>query len=106
MGDGERMTEDGVSKNGIKIRLPDERWEHIMQRHDVLATQKTAILETISQPERILRGSEGAMMAVRAMEPGRWLVVIYREEQDDGFVITAFPTRRINALNRRQQLWP
>ncbi|MGQ4649238.1 hypothetical protein [Lyngbya aestuarii] len=43
---------------------------------------------------------------MRELKPGRWLVVVYREENDDGFVITAFPTRRINSLNRRQQLWP
>jgi hypothetical protein len=44
-------------------------------------------------------------MALRELEPERWLVVVYREEQGDGFVITAFPTRRINSLNRRQQRW-
>lgn len=45
-------------------------------------------------------------MAVRKIEPDHWLVVVYREENEDGFAITAFPTRRINSLNRRQQLWP
>ncbi|BAW96269.1 hypothetical protein NIES970_11930 [[Synechococcus] sp. NIES-970] len=46
-------------------------------------------------------------MAIREMEVGKVLVVVYKEETaDDGFVITAFPTRRLNSLNRRHQIWP
>jgi hypothetical protein len=95
-----------VSRNGVTIRLPDERWEHIVERHNVLADKQQLVLDTISNPDRILTGNEGALMALRELESGRWLVVVYREDNNDGFVITAFPTRRINSLNRRQQLWP
>jgi hypothetical protein len=95
-----------LSRNGISIRLPDERWEHIVERHDVLADRQQFVLNTISNPDRILAGNDGALMAVREIELDRWLVVVYREENEDGFVITAFPTRRINSLNRRPQLWP
>ncbi len=95
-----------ISHNGITIRLPDERWEHIVERHNVVADKQQFVLDTISNPDRILTGNEGALMALRELEPGRWLVVVYREDNNDGFVITAFPTRRINSLNRRQHLWP
>lgn len=95
-----------TSHNGIPIRLPDERWEHIVERHNLLADKQQFVLNTISQPMRILAGNEGALMAIQEMDPGRWLVVVYREEPEDGFVITAFPTRRINSLDRRQQIWP
>ena len=40
------------------------------------------------------------------IEPSKWLVVVYRESGDDGFIITAFMTRRAQTLSRRQQLWP
>jgi hypothetical protein len=95
-----------LSRNGISIRLPGERWEHIVERHDILADKQQLVFDTISNPDRILAGNEGALMAVRELESDRWLVVVYREENEDGFVITAFPTRRINSLNRRQQVWP
>ncbi|MDX2240162.1 MAG: hypothetical protein NW224_05715 [Leptolyngbyaceae cyanobacterium bins.302] len=100
------MDETALSQNGVAIRLPEERWTHIIDRHSVLIDKKQLVLDTITQPERILAGNEGALMAVREFEPGRWLVVVYREEVDDGFIITAFPTRRIHSLNRRQQLCP
>lgn len=99
------MTEIAFSRNGISIRLPDERWDHIVQRHEVLVDKKQFVLYTISSPSKILAGNEGTLMAIRELEPDRWLVVVYREDQEDGFVITAFPTRRINSLNRRQILW-
>jgi hypothetical protein len=95
-----------TSRNGKTIRLPEERWEHIVERHNILADKQQFVLDTISNPDRILAGNEGALMALRELELNRWLVVVYREENEDGFVITAFPTRRINSLNRRQQLWP
>jgi hypothetical protein len=45
-------------------------------------------------------------MAVREVEMGKHLVVVYREQRDDGFIITAFLTRRIRSLVKRRQLWP
>ena len=34
------------------------------------------------------------------------MVVVYRELKDDGFIITAFVTRRVRSLAKRKQLWP
>jgi hypothetical protein len=95
-----------TSRNNIAIRLPDERWQHIIERHSILADKQEFVLDTLANPTRILDGNNGALMAVRELEPERWLVVVYREDNEDGFVITAFPTRRINSLNRRHQRWP
>jgi hypothetical protein len=95
-----------ISHNGIPIRLPKERWNHIIDRHAILDGQQQLILDTLEHPTRILLGNDSALLAIREMEPNRWLVVVYREDENDGFVITAFPTRRIHSLNQRQQIWP
>jgi hypothetical protein len=101
------MTITAISKNGFTIRLPEERWQHIIARHSVLTNQQSLVLATITEPEIILDGNEGALMAIRTLEIGRVLVVVYKEtSNNDGFVITAFPTRRLNSLIRRIQLWP
>ena len=34
------------------------------------------------------------------------LVVVYGEQTADGFVITAFLTRRSASLEKRKQVWP
>jgi len=100
------MTETVYSKNGVPIRLTDERWVHITEEHSELAGLRLEVLETIANPTAIFTGNRGELLAVREVEPGKYLVVVYRESQQDGFIITAFLTRKGQALHRRQQLWP
>lgn len=95
-----------TSKNGVPIRLTDERWTHITEEHCELAGMRMEVLDTIVNPSRVLLGGDGELMAVREFEPAKYLVVIYRELHDDGFIITSFLTRRIRALDRRTQIWP
>lgn len=98
---------DARSRNGIPIRLTEERWGHIIDEHGELAGLRAEVLRTVSDPERVLAGNQGALLALRTIESGKWLVVVYREvEEEDGFVITAFLTRRHRSLDRRTQLWP
>lgn len=100
------MIPSAVSKSGVPIRLTDERWTHIVEDHGELAGMRSEVLENIAQPGRILAGGGGELLALREQEPGKFLVVVYRELENDGFVITAFLTRKVNALNRRRQIWP
>jgi hypothetical protein len=97
---------DTTSNNGIPIRLPDERWAHIMEEHAELAEMREQVLAAVADPERILAGGDGELLAVKAVEEGKWIVVAYRELEQDGFIITAFLTRRERSLNKRSQLWP
>jgi hypothetical protein len=94
------------SRNGVPVRLTDERWAHIAEEHCELAGLRSDVLEAIAFPERILEGGRGERLAVREVEPGKAMVVVYRELADDGFVITAFLTRRLVSLERRRQVWP
>jgi len=94
-----------TSKNSVPIRLTDERWAHITEEHTELAGMRLEVLEAVSQPARILAGGEGELLAVRELEIGKFLVVVYRELETDGFIITAFVTRRGESLDRRKQLW-
>ena len=100
------MIDRVVSKNGVAIRLTDERWAHITEEHCELAGLRSEVLAAVVQPERVLLGGDGELIAVRELEEGKHLVVIYREEADDGFIITAFLTRRVRSLAKRRQVWP
>jgi hypothetical protein len=100
------MIDRVVSRNGIPIRLTDERWTHIIEEHAELAGMRRDVLEAVDKPERVLQGNHDALMAVHEIEAGKFLVVVYTERRDDGFIITAFLTRRASSLNRRKQTWP
>jgi hypothetical protein len=94
------------SVNDVPIRLTEERWAHILEGHGELANMQGQILDTVAKPDRILAGGTGELLAIKEIESGKWLIVVYRENSDDGFIITAFWTRRERSLKRRKQLWP
>lgn len=95
------------SKNGVPIRLTEERWIHITEEHSEMAGYYFDVLETVGEPEAIYEGKAGELLATREVEPGKYVVVVYKElGQKDGFIITAFLTRRIEQVQRRTQRWP
>ena len=94
------------SVNGVTIRLPDERWIHITEEHAEMAGYMYEVLETIQQPLAIFQGNTGEQIAAREIESGKYIVAVYREvTPEDGFVITAFLTRRWKQLERRKKIW-
>ena len=78
--------------NGIYIRLPPERWQHITQGHPEMTDQEDKVLETLSKPDRIQAGDSGEQLAIRGYDKtpvttDKFLVVAYREASpNDGFV--------------------
>jgi hypothetical protein len=94
------------SKNNVPIRLTEERWFHITEEHSEMAGYYYEVLETVEEPEVIYAGNVGECIAVRELDGGKYLVVVYKELNNrDGFVITAFLTRRRRQLERRRMLW-
>ncbi len=100
------MVEKVLSKNGVPIRLTDERWAHISEEHCEMAGMRLEVLETMAEPSRIVAGFAGELLAVRKISADRYLVTVYRELDNDGFIITAFITSKSRSLERRKQLWP
>lgn len=92
-----------VSMNGVPIRLPEERWQHIVEGHDDLENYRDDVLRVIEQPDAIFEGRRGSLIAVRSYVRRGLLGVFYREiSQDDGFVITA---RFLNKQPNTRKLW-
>ena len=60
------------SRNGVPIRLTDERWTHISEEHCELAGLRLEVLETVANPDRVLAGGAGELLAVRPA--GGWQV--------------------------------
>jgi hypothetical protein len=62
------------------------------------------VLVAIENPTWILKGYAGALVAVLPLGKRRFLNVVYREiSRNDGFIITAFVSPKINKENR---IWP
>ncbi len=94
------------SKNGVPIRLTDERWIHITEEHSEMAGYYFEVLETVEEPEVIYEGKMGEYIALKEIGEGKHIVVVYKELcNDDGFMITAFLTRRTKQFERRRKIW-
>ena len=52
-----------VSKNNVPVRLPDERWAHIIEQHTELEEMQQKVLDTVAEPEQILAGNAGELLA-------------------------------------------
>ncbi|UCH97621.1 MAG: hypothetical protein JSV88_12445 [Candidatus Aminicenantes bacterium] len=99
------MEEKVVSKNGFFVRLPEERWVHIVETHDDLAGHMDDVLDTVENPDFIIKGYKDALIALKKFKPGKFLAVVYKEiKKEDGFIITAYFSRKIK-LNREVILW-
>ena len=91
--------------SGMPIRLTQERWMHIVEEHPELENSRAEVLLTIEKPHKIFEGRDGELLAVREIEPGKLLVVIYKETLPEGFIITAFFTRRLRSIERKKLIW-
>jgi hypothetical protein len=96
------------SRNSVPVRLTEERWQHIINRHPEMDSQRERILETLAEPDIIQQGDFGELLAIRLYPEtpltGKFLVVAYREvSSEDGFILTAYLTNRPSA--RRVTIW-
>lgn len=94
-----------ISKNGVSIRLTQERWKHIGLMHPSLIDKKEQILKAVKNPDHILGGSAGELLAVCGPLKRLYLVVVYKEVVDDGFIITAFETTDVIWLFKKEIIW-
>ena len=93
------------SRNDVPIRLTADRWLHIVENHDEMAGRHTSVLEAIDDPDIVVRGKSGELLALKTTD-GKTLVVVYREiSANNGFVITAFLTTQPDRIRKRGVLW-
>ncbi len=86
--------------------MSDERWTSRtrsqtspsgspVENHDEMAGYYDDVLAVIEDPELVLQGHRGSLIAAHGCGRDRYLMVIYKElSADDGFVITAYFARK------------
>ena len=93
------------SINGKPIRLTDERWVHIVENHPELAGNLNDVLLSVASPDVVLMGGNNELLASVYKRPDKLLVVVYKEDVSDGFIITAFFSSKIDQLLKRRSVW-
>ena len=70
-----------------------------------MAGNRNEVLLTITTPDFVLEGAKDELLAVRFVRQDKALVVVYKENKNDGFVLTAYFTTRTNKLLERKIIW-
>jgi hypothetical protein len=96
------------SRNGVPVRLTDERWRHVVSRHPEMESQREHVLEALAEPDMIQQGDFGELLAIRLYPDTpltrKFMVVAYREmTPKEGFVLTAYLTTRPSGA--RETIW-
>ena len=100
-----KLMEIVKSKNGVPIRLTEERWLHIVENHDDLAGYYDDILNCVEETDYIIKGYRNALVALKKVDERKFLAVVYKELSNfDGFIITAFFTSKIK-LEKEEIVW-
>lgn len=98
-----------VSRNGVPIRITDERWTHVVEAHDYMAGNLDMVVETVEDPDYIVAGRTGEFIALRHYETTslseKHVIAVYREFADRGFLITAFMTSHLDTILRKGIVW-
>lgn len=102
-----------TSKFGKSIRLTTNVWFNkiIAEHPEFSASEEYAyeLRKAIEDPEYIIEGWQGEYLALRwckgAPASPKYLCVVYREYEKEGFIITAFFISRYGKLLRRKIKW-
>src|SRR3990167_11322070 len=96
-----------VDYKGSKIRLTDERREHILE-HPEMAHMEAAISETLLKPECVVqsKSDEEAQLYYRyylkTMVGGKFLCVVVKALDENAFVLTAYLT---DTVKKGKLIW-
>lgn len=98
-----------ISVFGHSIRITAPQWAHVTEAHDYMSGNMDKILETLSEPERVIAGDNGECLALRDYAStnitSKTAVVVYRDNED-GFLITAFFTSKPDKIEKKGKiLW-
>ena len=104
---------EALSISGKRVGLTRNVWyDKILVDHPEFGERDTYledVRKAVQQPDYVVKGWAGELLALRwcATAPKRpkYLCVVYRELNDEGFVITAFFISRYQKLLRREIVW-
>lgn len=97
-----------VSVNKVPIRLTDERWQHITIGHPEVAGFYYEILDCIELPDAVYLGKYDELIATKNLNKisNKFVVVVYKElSVQDGFVITAYLSNKVQEFIKRKKIW-
>ena len=97
---------DVLTPLGLRVRVTRERWQIITTaKHPVMAGREAVVKATLENPEQIRqsRSDPQVLLFYHAEGSSRWVCAVAKRADDQGFLITAYPT---DAIKEGEPVWP
>jgi hypothetical protein len=97
---------DVITPLGFKVHVTRAYWEIIITiKHPVMAGRENDVRETLQNPSeiRLSRSDPQIYLFYRPERIGRWVCAVARQQDGDGFLVTAYPT---DAVKEGARIWP
>lgn len=94
----ERLMFEVATPLGFIVSTTEERWFLVSRvKHPVMAGHEDDVRAALSEPDQIRRSRRdpSVYLFYRLSGSGRWTCAVAKRHNDEGFLITAYPTDRI-----------
>ncbi len=88
------------------VRVTVIYWDLIVTiKHPVMAGLESDVKDTLENPEqiRVSRSDPKVFLFYKMQRPGRWICAVAKRLDDEGFLVTAYPT---DAIKEGEHIWP
>lgn len=91
---------------GFSVRVTRTHWDVIVSmKHPVMAGREGEVQETLSHPDQVRQSQRDAKVYLfyRLIAEKRWVCVVVKRLNANGFIITTYPT---DAIKEGERIWP
>jgi len=90
---------------GFRVRVTKSYWELIVTiKHPVMQGREADVQRALRDPDQIRqsRSDPSVYLFYRAERPDRWICAVAKRLNEEGFLITTYPT---DAIKEGEQIW-
>jgi len=90
---------------GFRVRMTRAYWECVVTvKHPVMRERATEVQDVLQTPDEVRqsRSDPAVFLFYRAELPGRWVCAVAKRLNDEGFLITTYPT---DAIKEGERVW-
>lgn len=82
---------------GFAVRTSQEYWQILLGKHPDLRRYEAMLLPTLQSPDCIYRSKtdEQVFLFYKTIKTKRWLVIVAKRLNGDGFIVTSYQTGAI-----------
>jgi hypothetical protein len=92
---------------GFRVRLSKQYWSFIISiKHPAMAGREDEVRSALAEPDEIRRSrlDSDVYLFYSSIAARRWVCAVAKHHsEEDGFLITAYPT---DAINEGDRIWP